>query len=178
MTTYGTIPAELPRPSWSMVARAREHLGTILGSRRKWHDMIKIHSLNLPPNVNEAARRIQTNAVFFKTNYVIVVALLLFLTLLLHPVSLIIIAIIIGAWLLQYILRDHPLSIYGFVIDRSTIITVLTLFTIAVFFLTDVMNNIMTGFLFGFTVVLLHGLFRTTDDLSTGDEKDVSGSQC
>ncbi|GMI83920.1 PRENYLATED RAB ACCEPTOR 1.F2 [Hibiscus trionum] len=178
MTTYGTIPAELPRPSLSMIIRAREQLGSILGSQRKWEDMIKIQALNLPPNVNEAARRIRTNTVFFKTNYVIVVALLLFLTLLLHPVSLVIIAIIAGAWLLQYFLRDNPLSIYGFVIDRSTIITVLTLFTIAVFFLTDLMNNIMTGIFFGLTVVLLHGLFRTVDDLSAGDEKDVNGSQC
>ncbi|KAE8698402.1 hypothetical protein F3Y22_tig00110597pilonHSYRG00119 [Hibiscus syriacus] len=178
MTTYGTIPAELPRPSLSMIARAREQLGSILGSRRKWEDMIKIHALNLPPNVNEAALRIRTNAVFFKTNYAIVVALLLFLTLLLHPVSLIIIAIMMGAWLLQYMLRDNPLSIYGFVINRTTIITVLTLFTITVFFLTDVMNNVMTGIFFGLTVVVLHGLFRTIDDLSAGDEKEVGGSQC
>ncbi|KAE8680992.1 hypothetical protein F3Y22_tig00111356pilonHSYRG00158 [Hibiscus syriacus] len=178
MTTYGTIPAELPRPSLSMILQAREQIGSIVGSRRKWEDMIKIHALNLPPNVNEAARRIQTNVVFFKTNYVIVVALLLFLTLLLHPVSLIIIAIIAGAWLLQYFLRDNPLLIYGFVIDRSTIITVLTLFTIAMVFLTDLMNNIMTGVFFGLTVVLLHGLFRTVDDLAAGDEKGVNGSQC
>ncbi|KAE8687848.1 hypothetical protein F3Y22_tig00111008pilonHSYRG00277 [Hibiscus syriacus] len=174
MTTYGTIPAELPRPSLSMILQAREQIGPIIGSRRKWEDMIKIHSLNLPPNVNEAARRIQTNVLFFKTNYVIVVALLLFLTLLLHPVSLIIITIIAGAWLLQYFLSDNPLSIYGFVIDRSTIITVLTLFTITMVFLTDLMNNIMTGIFFGF---LLHGLFRTVDDLAAGDEKGVNGSQ-
>ncbi|KAH1105474.1 hypothetical protein J1N35_009242 [Gossypium stocksii] len=178
MTTYGTIPAELPQQSLSLIVQAREFLGSGLGSRRKWEDMINIRALNLPPNVNEAVRRIRTNIVFFKTNYVIVMLFLLLLTLFFHPTSLVIIVVIMIAWFLQYFLRDNPLSIYGFVIDRSMIITVLTLFTIAVFFLTDVMSNIMSGIAFGLTVVLAHGFFRTTDDLFVGDEKDINASQC
>ncbi|TYI16938.1 hypothetical protein ES332_A08G289700v1 [Gossypium tomentosum] len=140
--------------------------------------MINIRALNLPPNVNEAVRRIRMNIVFFKTNYVIVVLFLLLLTLFFHPTSLVIIVVIMIAWFLQYFLRDNPLSIYGFVIDRNMIITVLTLFTIAVFFLTDVMSNIMSGITFGLTVVFAHGFLRTTDDLFVGDEKDINASQC
>ncbi|KAB2072046.1 hypothetical protein E1A91_A08G273200v1 [Gossypium mustelinum] len=178
MTTYGTIPAELPQQSLSLIVQAREFLGSGLGSRRKWEDMINIRALNLPPNVNEAVRRIRMNIVFFKTNYVIVVLFLLLLTLFFHPTSLVIIVVIMIAWFLQYFLRDNPLSIYGFVIDRNMIITVLTLFTIAVFFLTDVMSNIMSGITFGLTVVFAHGFLRTTDDLFVGDEKDINASQC
>ncbi|XVE97999.1 hypothetical protein REPUB_Repub03eG0067600 [Reevesia pubescens] len=169
MTTYGTIPAELP-PSSNFIYRAREQIRSRLGTRRQWKEMVKIQAISLPSNLNDSIQRMRTNAAFFRMNYVIIVLFLLFLTLLWHPVSLIVFIIMMVAWLFLYFLRDDPVSIEGFVIDDRIIMTGLLLLTIATLFLTDVTYNIIVGLSVGLAVVLVHGVFSNTDDLFFGDE--------
>ncbi|XWS70004.1 hypothetical protein CRYUN_Cryun03dG0011900 [Craigia yunnanensis] len=175
MTTYGTIPAELP-PSSNFIFRAREQIQSGLGTRRQWKVMVKIQAISLPSNLNNSIQRIQTNAAFFRMNYVIIILFLLFLTLLWHPVSLIVFIIMMVAWLFLYFLRDDPLSIEGFVIDDRIVMTGMFLVTIAMLFLTDVTDNIIVDLSIGLAVVLVHGIFRSTDDLFFGDEEEVNRS--
>ncbi|XP_022751733.1 PRA1 family protein F2-like [Durio zibethinus] len=173
MTTYGTIPTELP-PSTTFIFPAREEILSALGSRRQWKEMIKIQAISLPSNLNNSIQRIRTNAAFFRMNYVIVIMFLLFLNLLWHPVSLIVLIILIVAWLFLYLLRDNPVSIEGFVIDDFVMTTGLLLVTFAMLFLTDVTDNIIIGLSLGLAIVLVHGVFRSTDDLFFGDEEEAN----
>ncbi|XVE70592.1 hypothetical protein DITRI_Ditri10aG0083800 [Diplodiscus trichospermus] len=172
MTTYGTIPAELP-PSSNFIFRAREQIRSGLGTRRQWKEMVKIQAISFPSNLNHSIERIKINAAFFRMNYVIVVLFLLFITLLWHPVSLIVFIIMMVAWLFLYFLRDDPVSIDGFVIDDHIVMTGLLLVTIAVLFLTDVTDNIIVGLSVALVFVLVHGIFRSTDDLFFGDDEEA-----
>ncbi|XWS72173.1 hypothetical protein CRYUN_Cryun02cG0017300 [Craigia yunnanensis] len=104
-------------------------------------------------------------------NYAIIILFLLFLTLVWRPVSLIVFIIMMVAWLFLYFLRDDPVSIDGFVIDDHIVMTVLLLVTIAMLFLTDVTDNIIVGLSVGLAVVLVHGIFSSTDDLFFRDEE-------
>ncbi|XP_022754896.1 PRA1 family protein F3-like isoform X2 [Durio zibethinus] len=138
--------------------------------------MVKIQAISLPSNLNDSIQRIRTNAAFFRMNYVIIILFLLFITLLWHPVSLIVFIIMMVAWLFLYFLRDDPVSIEGFVIDDRIVMTGLLLVTIAMLFLTDVTDNIIVGLSIGLAVVLVHGIFRSTDDLFFGDEEEANRS--
>ncbi|XWS17392.1 hypothetical protein CRYUN_Cryun33cG0063400 [Craigia yunnanensis] len=156
--------------------RAREKIRSGIGIRRQWKEMIKIQAINLPSNLKDSIQRILTNAAFFRMNYVIVVLFLLFLTLLWHPVSLIVFIIMMVAWLFLYFLCDNPVSIDGFVIDDRSMMTDLLLVTNAMLLLTDVTDNIIIGLSLGLAVVLVHGVFRSTDDLFFGDEEEGNRS--
>lgn len=59
-------------------------------------------------------------------------------------------------------------------IDRRRIMMGLLFVTIAMIFLTDVTGNIISGLSLGFGVVLVHGVFRSTADLSFGDEEEAN----
>ncbi|XVF88744.1 hypothetical protein PTKIN_Ptkin19aG0076100 [Pterospermum kingtungense] len=177
MTTYGTIPSptELPPPSSvSFIFRAREQIRSRLGTRRQWKEMIKTQSMSTPTNLNDSIQRILTNVAYFKTNYIIIILTLFFVNLLWHPGTLFLLIIMIVAWSSLYFVRDNPISIEGIVIDRRRIIMGLLIATIAVLFLTDVTGNIISGLSLGLGVVLVHGVFRSTADLSFGDEEAVN----
>ncbi|KAA3486127.1 PRA1 family protein F3-like [Gossypium australe] len=172
MTTYGTIPAELP-PSSNFISRAKEQIRSGLGTRRQWKEMANFKSINLPSNINESIQRIRTNAAYFRVNYMIFVLFILFITLLWHPVSLIVFIIMMAAWLFLYFLRDDPVSIKGFVIDDRIVMTGLLVATIALLMLTDVTDNIIVGLSVGLAVILAHGMTRSTDDLFIRDEEEA-----
>ncbi|KAK8543190.1 hypothetical protein V6N13_136278 [Hibiscus sabdariffa] len=172
MTTYGTIPAELP-PSSSFVSQAREQIRSGLGIRREWREMAKTESISLPTNLNEALQRFRINASYFRVNYVIVVLFLLFISLLWHPVSLIVFIIMMAAWLFLYFLRDDPVSIEGFVIDDRIVMTGLLIVTVGMLMLTDVTGNIIVGLTVGSAAVIGHGMLRITNDLFLEDEEEA-----
>ncbi|MBA0875116.1 hypothetical protein Goshw_026536 [Gossypium schwendimanii] len=172
MTTYGTIPAELP-PSSNFISRAKEQIRSGLGTRRQWKEMANFKSINLPSNINESIQRIRTNAAYFRVNYMIIVLFVLFITLLWHPVSLIVFIIMMAAWLFLYFLRDDPVSIKGFVIDDRVVMTGLLVSTIALLMLTDVTDNIIVGLSVGLAVILAHGMTRSTDDFFIRDEEVI-----
>ncbi|XVF35007.1 hypothetical protein REPUB_Repub18cG0107800 [Reevesia pubescens] len=175
MTTYGTIPAELP-PSSNFIFHPREQIRSGLCTRKQWKEMVKVQSISLPSNLNDCIQRIITNTAFFRMNYAIIILFLLFLTLLWHPASLIVFIIMMVAWLFLYFLRDDPVSIEGFVIDDRIMMTGLSLVTIAMLFLTDVTDIIIVGLSIGLAVVLVHGVFRSTDDLFFGDDDEANRS--
>ncbi|GMJ15703.1 PRENYLATED RAB ACCEPTOR 1.F2 [Hibiscus trionum] len=172
MTTYGTIPTELPQSS-NFISQAREQIRSGLGTRREWKEMVKTESISLPTNLNEAIQRFRTNVAYFRVNYVIVVLFLLFISLLWHPVSLIVFIIMMAAWLFLYFLRDDPVSIEGFVIDDRIVMTGLLLVTVGMLMLTDVTDNIIVGLSMGLAVVLGHGTLRSTGDLFLEDEEEA-----
>lgn len=135
--------------------------------------MTNFKSINLPSNLNESIQRIRTNAAYFRVNYTIIVLFVLFITLLWHPVSLIVFTIMMAAWLFLCFLRDDPVSIRGFVVDDRIVMTGLLVATIALLLLTDVTDNIIIGLSVGLAVMLAHGISRSTDDLFIRDEEEV-----
>ncbi|KAB2061110.1 hypothetical protein ES319_A10G064600v1 [Gossypium barbadense] len=127
--------------------------------------MFNIHSLNFPRTFSEAISRFRANLAYFRMNYAIIVLLILFLSLLWHPISLIVLIIVMALWLFLYFLRDEPLAIFNRTIDDRVVLVVLGVSTFLFLLLTDATSNILVSVLIGAVVVLVHASLRRTDDL-------------
>ncbi|KZV31822.1 hypothetical protein F511_25935 [Dorcoceras hygrometricum] len=166
MTNYGTIPASSGTPArLEYVSRAKERIKAGLSARRAWREMFEFHSFNLPSSFSGAVERVKTNAAYFTTNYVIVILLIIFLSLLWHPISLIVFIAVMAAWLVLYFLRDEPLVICGRRITDRVTLAVLSVLTVVVLLLTDAVANILVALAVGVVVVVIHAPVMKTDDL-------------
>ncbi|XP_057968425.1 PRA1 family protein F2 [Malania oleifera] len=177
MTTYGTIPSAPPASSRiQFVSRAKERIKSDLATRRPWKEMVHLHALTLPASAGDAFRRIGTNVGYFRMNYAIIVLLILFLSLLWHPISLIVFVVMMAAWLFLYFLRDEPLVVLGRTIDDRLVLAVLSVLTLVFLFLTKATTNILVSLLIGAVIVLVHAVFRRTDDLCADEEGGFGSS--
>lgn len=173
MTTYGTIPtASSPGASTNLeyISRAKERIKDGLGTRRPWKLMFNFRSFNFPANFAEAVTRVKTNTAYFRMNYAIIVLIIVFLSLLWHPISLIVFIIMMAAWLFLYFLRDEPLVVIGRTIDDRVVLIVLSVLTLVFLLLTHVTLNVLVSVLIGGVVVVVHGVIRKTDDLFLDEE--------
>ncbi|KAK7379948.1 hypothetical protein VNO78_32214 [Psophocarpus tetragonolobus] len=173
MTTYGTISEEAEASSNTnsvLVSQAKERIQAGLGTTRPWKEVVQLSHLKLPSSFYGSIQRINTNAKHFRANYVIIILLVLFLSLLGHPVSLIILVVMMIAWLYLYFLRDSPLVILRFEIDERLVVISLLLITIGLLVLSNVTYNVIVGMCVALVVVLVHAVMRETEDLFTMDE--------
>ncbi|KAK9078348.1 hypothetical protein SSX86_002405 [Deinandra increscens subsp. villosa] len=180
MTTYGTIPtssggATGTGTNLEYLSRAKERIKTGLGTRRPWKEMFNFRSINLPHSVSEAFPRIKTNIGYFRMNYAIITLVILFMSLLWHPISLIVFLVLMAAWLFLYFLRDEPLVILHRVIDDRVVLAVLSVVTIVLLLLTGATMNILLAVLVGFVVVVIHAVLRRTEDLFLDEDGVEAG---
>ncbi|XP_057977051.1 PRA1 family protein F2-like [Malania oleifera] len=171
MTNYGTIstspPGDLNR---EYVSRAKERLRSGLATRRPWRELLAFRSFGRPASFNDAVSRARTNAVYFRANYAIFVLTVLFLSLLWHPISLIVFIVMMAAWLFLYFLRDEPLMLFRHIVDDRVVLIALSILTIVFLLLTHATVNIVVALLVGAAVAVLHAAFRKTDDLFLDEE--------
>ncbi|KAK6268178.1 hypothetical protein QUC31_012338 [Theobroma cacao] len=168
MASYGTIPtSSSPGPATNLeyLSRAKERIKEGLGTRRPWKLMFNIRSINFPGNLSEAISRVRTNVAYFRMNYAIIVLFVLFLSLLWHPISLIVFIVMMAAWLFLYFLRDEPIVVFSRTIDDRVVLIVLGVLTIVFLLLTHATLNILVSVLIGVVIILVHATLRRTDDL-------------
>ncbi|KDP40791.1 hypothetical protein JCGZ_24790 [Jatropha curcas] len=173
MTTYGTIPTSTsPGATTKLeyISRAKERIKEGLGYRRPWKLMFNFRSLGLPASLAEAMVRVKTNVAYFRMNYAIIILIILFLSLLWHPISLIVFIVMMAAWLFLYFLRDEPLVVFGRTIDDRVVMIALGVLTIVFLLLTRVTLNVLVSLLVGVVVVVVHAIIRRTDDLFLDEE--------
>ncbi|KAJ7963162.1 PRA1 family protein [Quillaja saponaria] len=174
-TTYGTIPTSSPpkgstSTSLEYISRAKQRIKAGLGARRPWKVMFDFRSLGFPSSFSDAISRIRTNIGYFQMNYAIIVLLILFLSLLWKPISLIVFIILMAAWLFLYFLRDEPLVIIGRLIDDRIVLIVMSVLTIVLLLLTDATLNIVVAILIGLVFTVVHAVLRKTDNLFLDEE--------
>ncbi|KAK6128025.1 hypothetical protein DH2020_038228 [Rehmannia glutinosa] len=174
MTTYGTIPTSSSPTGTHVdleyISRAKERLKAGLGTRRPWKEMFELHCFDLPRSFSDAVARENERRACFRMNYAILVLVILFLSLLWHPISLIVFVAMMAVWLILYFLRDEPLVVFGRTITDPVVLTLLAVATFAVLLLTNATSNILAALLLGVVVVLIHGGTRKTDDLVFDEE--------
>ncbi|GAB4842450.1 hypothetical protein Ancab_012423 [Ancistrocladus abbreviatus] len=185
-TSYAPIPASTlssqspatPSPlstNLDYISRAKQRLYTGLATRRPWRQIFDYHALSVPRNLPDSITRLRTNLAYFRMNFAMFILLVLFLSLLWHPISLIVFIIMMVAWLFLYFLRDEPLVILGRTIDDRIVLTVLSVLTIVFLLLTKATVNILVSLAIGVVVVVLYSVFRKTDDLFLDEEAATSG---
>ncbi|XP_054785876.1 PRA1 family protein F2-like [Prosopis cineraria] len=174
MTTYGTIPSSSSsEPSKrALVSRAKERIQKGLGTRRPWNEMFQFSDFRFPSSVFQSFQRINANSDLFRANYVIIILIILFLSLLWHPISLITLILMMAAWLFLYFLRDDPLMLFGYEIDERFVASSLLFVTIGMLFLTNVTNNVIVGFSVGLGFALVHAVMKDIKEGFSGNEEE------
>ncbi|KAG4916145.1 PRA1 family protein F2 [Glycine soja] len=168
--------SSLPSPSSSnstnyFLTRAATSTRSSFATRRPWEEVFALYSFTRPYSIGEATMRVRRNLDNFRVNYFMMVLFVLFLSLLWHPVSIIVYLVALVAWFFLYFFRDEPVVVFGNVVDDRVVAVVLTAATVLGLVLSGVWVNVVGSGIVGVGVVVLHAAFRSTEDLYV-DEHD------
>ncbi|KAM7259277.1 hypothetical protein ACFE04_015018 [Oxalis oulophora] len=142
---------------------------SLFATRRPWRTFI---TLTRPYSLTETKLRIKHNLTYFRVNYTLIVLTIIFLGLLWHPISMIVFIVVFVFWFFLYFNRDEQLSIFHIIIDDRIVLGVLSVVTLVALLLTKVWLNVLVSLLIGGVFVVLHAVFRGTEDLYY-DEQEI-----
>lgn len=104
-------------------------------------------------------------------NYVIIVVLVLFFSLVNHPASLMVLVAMLSAFsMFLYFLRDKSLEVFHHSIHHNTVMFILSIITVKMLLFTGAVLNVISALLIGAFVVEIHTFFRKTDALFQDEE--------
>ncbi|XP_020574013.1 PRA1 family protein F3-like [Phalaenopsis equestris] len=173
MGTYGTFPKPPGESSpLDYISRAKARGRSVLATRGTWLEMLHFRSFSLPLSRGETYLRIRTNVIYFAMDYGFIVLFIVFLSILWHPISLIVFVVVMFSWLFLYFLRDEPTFLLGLSIYDLHILITQFIYSLAFLLVTGAIMNILISLLIGVVVVLIHAVFRKNDDLFL-DEDDL-----
>ncbi|KAM7499412.1 hypothetical protein LguiA_023826 [Lonicera macranthoides] len=157
----------------SFITRLSSSVRHGFSQRRPWYELVDRSSLSRPDTLTEAASRIRKNSSYFRVNYLTLISFVLALSLLSHPLSLIVLLALLASWLFLYIFRssDQPLVILGRAFSDKETLGLLLVSTVVVVFLTSVGSLLISALLVGLAIVAVHGAFRVPEDLFLDDEE-------
>ncbi|KAJ4883444.1 PRA1 family protein B3 [Raphanus sativus] len=160
----------------TFLSRLSASIRQSLSQRRPWLELVDRSAISRPDSLADAYSRIRRNIPYFKVNYVTIVSLVLALSLLSHPLSLLVLLCLFGAWIFLYLFRqsDQPLSVLGRTFSDRETLAVLVVLTIVVVFLTSVGSLLTTALMIGFGIVCLHGAFRVPEDLFLDEQEPAN----
>ncbi|KAI3812619.1 hypothetical protein L1987_17330 [Smallanthus sonchifolius] len=182
--SYGTLPtstptADLPPPSTpnTMIARARHQTEDFISRRRPWREFFYYTAVTRPLTYADATRRIKQNLNYFRVNYAMMILLILFLSLIYQPISMITFLIVFVGWFFLYFFRDprSPVVIFSYVFDDRVVLMALSLLTVFALACTDVGVILLVAIGVGAGVVVIHAGIRNTDDLFLDEQEVVTG---
>lgn len=140
--------------------------GTIFKQSKPWNEVVDRSALSKPSTLAEAAGRIRKNAAYFKVNYLIVMLTTCAVTFLMHPSSLFVLGILLGAWIYVLFVRTSPLVISGRTLsEREKVMGMAAISFITIFFLTSVGTVFFSALSISLAVICLHGAMREPDNL-------------
>ncbi|KAK6254836.1 hypothetical protein SCA6_016141 [Theobroma cacao] len=161
----------------TLISSLKETAQSLTAIRRPWREFLDITAVDLPSSFSDVTTRIAQNLTHFRLNYTVILLLILFLSLIYHPLSLLTFLVILLAWFFLYFARDReePVVIFGFTIDERLVIAALFGLTVAGLVLTGVWLNVLGAVAIGASMVILHAALRSTDDLVMDDLESPYG---
>ncbi|KAH7281178.1 hypothetical protein KP509_36G034000 [Ceratopteris richardii] len=157
---------------WS---RLSETSRAALSKRRPWFELLDRSSFAKPESFGEATSRIRKNWGYFRINYVVFLLAVVALSLVLHPISLFLLCVLLGAWMFLYLYRTEQLVLFGRQYSEREVLAIMTVLTIVVVFLTNVGSLLISALMIGAFLVSLHGAFKVPDDLFLDDQESAGG---
>ncbi|KAK4739055.1 hypothetical protein R3W88_002752 [Solanum pinnatisectum] len=193
LSNYGTLPTStppaspqttphsarkpprppLPRPPQPQPPRPSTVTRSDPATRRSWRVFFDYTIISLPYNYSEAITRVRRNLNYFRVNYAMVILVILFLSLVYHPISMIVFLAISVAWL--YYFREEAIVISGTQLDDRLVLVGLGLITVVALALTHVGLNVLVALIIGFFVLGIHGALRGTEDLFLDENEAAEG---
>ncbi|KAJ9170073.1 hypothetical protein P3X46_018207 [Hevea brasiliensis] len=147
-----------------------------LSQRRPWAELVDRNAFCKPESFSEAALRVRKNYSYFRVNYLTVIALILAFSLLSHPLSLLLLLVLLASWLFLYLFRpsDQPLVLFGRTFTDRETLGLLIVFSVVVVFLTSVGSVLISALLVGLAIVFAHGSFRDPEDLFLDEQEPAA----
>ncbi|KAF8017839.1 hypothetical protein BT93_H2901 [Corymbia citriodora subsp. variegata] len=168
-TTTTTSSAASARPAAALYYTSRAT--TAFPTRRPWREFVDVSSFSLPYSISDAASRVAKNLSHFRMNYAIVTLFVLFLSLLWHPIALIVLTAALFAWYGLYFSVDQAIVVFGHTFDDRVVLAGLSLVTAIALALTGVGLNVLISLAIGVFVVGVHSGFRNSEDLYVDEEE-------
>ncbi|GAB2217663.1 hypothetical protein Droror1_Dr00000866 [Drosera rotundifolia] len=134
---------------------------------RPWPEFFSISSLSVPVSLSDATARLSGNLALFRSNYLAVSLFILLLSLVYHPISLIVLVVALLAWFFLYFSRDVPLRVLDYEIDERLVVVGLGVLTVVALVFARVWVEVVVAAAVSGVVVGLHGVSRVP---SLGDE--------
>lgn len=174
--------SSFPSPSSSSTAthpyfitRAATSARPAFATRRPWEEVFALYSFTPPHSINEATMRVKRNLNHFRVNYFMMVLFVIFLSLLWHPLSIIVFLVALVAWFFLYFFRDEPVVVFGSSVDDRTVAAVLAAATVVALVFTGVWVNVVVSIVVGIALVVLHAGFRSSEDLYMDEHEGYDG---
>eukprot|EP01018_Ginkgo_biloba_P021679 Gb_00593 [translate_table: standard] len=172
-TRYGTVPTS--SPGFSYISRARENATSAYAQRRPWRELFGRGAFGRPDSFADALGRSRKNLSYFRVNYALVVLGIVFLSLLWHPISLIVFIVLSIGWGFLYFFRDEPLVLFNRTFSDGFVLIALSIITFVALMLTHATLPFLIGLLVGVVIVLVHATFRVPDDLFMNEDEAAAG---
>lgn len=118
-------------------------------TRRSWRVFFDYNIMSLPYNYSEAITRVRRNLNYFRVNYAMIILVILFISLVYHPISMIVFLAISVAWF--YYFREEAIVISGTQLDDRLVLVGLGLVTVVALALTHVGLNVLVALIIGFS---------------------------
>ncbi|KAI3817849.1 hypothetical protein L1987_11648 [Smallanthus sonchifolius] len=157
-------------------SRLSSSLRQSFSQNRPWYELVDRSSFSRPESLSDATSRIRKNFSYFRVNYTSLLAVVIAISLISHPLSLLILLGLLAAWIFLYLFRpsDQPLVLFRRTFsDRETLL-LLILSTIIVVFLTNVGSVMISAVLIGLAILCVHGGFRVPEDLFLDDQEPAN----
>lgn len=156
----------------AMISRVSETTQAAVGRQRPWSELMDRKAFDKPESFADAVSRLLKNVRYFRMNYIIFMLVVIGLSLLWHPVSLIVLAILVVAWVYLYFGRTEPVVIFNRTCSENQVLIVLGIATIVGLFLTKASSTLASALVIGIVAILLHGSLRRSDDLFLDEQEN------
>ncbi|CAJ1808528.1 unnamed protein product [Sphenostylis stenocarpa] len=173
VTTAETQPSQTAFRA--LISYFSDSLRHSLSHRRPWPELLDRSALAKPMSFSEATVRVRHNVSYFRVNYYVVVSLILAVSLLTSPFSLVLLLALLASWLVLYLLRpsDRPLHLFGRTFTDFETLSLLAGCSFVLLFLTPLGSLLVTAFTLSVALVAAHAAFRVPEDLFL-DDRDAS----
>lgn len=176
--TYSSIDqasgARSDSPMRTFISQVTDTTRSVAARQRPWTQLMDRAAFDKPESVADAFSRMKKNLSYFRMNYAIFMLVVVALSLLWHPISLLVLAILVAAWIYLYFSRSEPLVIFNRPIGDNQVLIVLGIVTIVALFLTSAGAALITSLVLGVVIICVHAAFRRPDDLFLDEQENAA----
>lgn len=162
-------------PIWALVGKAQEAFNLALAQKRPWAELADRSQMAKPESFSEAITRARKNWFYFRINYSLFMVGVVALSLIFNPGALFFLLALLAGWVYLYLIRSEPLVVYGRTFSEREVLLGMSLFTVAMIFMTSVGSILITALMIGGALCFAHGAYRVPDDLFLDEQESTGG---